>query len=531
MFSRPQRWTVTFAVVCLAALGCSNGTTVKYEDAVDSSGSDGVADIPLVEDRFELLDFVTAEVEYIPQPGEFLWPCTDNSECDSGFCVTTKDGGRCTTQCVEDCPKGWACVEADTKPDIIYVCMPKFLTLCDPCRINDDCKTQGVTTTSLDLCLEFPNGLGSFCGADCSTDAAACPAGYQCETVTTPGGTFQQCMPTAGECTCSFPAVQAQKSTDCFNANESGKCTGERMCEASGLSECSALIPSAEKCDDVDNDCDLAVDEGCNDDGDGFCDATMTTPGKPVICGSGGGDCDDTDGTVYPGATELCDKKDNNCDGTKDEGLCEDGNPCTDDLCDPIEGCSHPNNAKLCDDGNSCTDNDHCYEGKCEGGPKVCEDNNPCTDNLCDPVSEKGCKFVNNSNKCDDDGNPCTIDVCENGTCQHKLASALPCDDGNPCTEPDMCNSGMCVSGAPKNCDDKEECTKDSCTKEQGCVHDVLNGTPCTYDVFDLGICKLAGTCGSNGCVPKPNCNCPNCFLCVCCTGLQLCLDNLLPGS
>jgi hypothetical protein len=35
----------------------------------------------------------------------------------------------------------------------------------------------------------------------------------------------------------------------------------------------------------------------------------------------GGMDCDDTDASVYPGAQEIADGKDNDCDGTVDEGL------------------------------------------------------------------------------------------------------------------------------------------------------------------------------------------------------------------
>lgn len=70
------------------------------------------------------------------------------------------------------------------------------------------------------------------------------------------------------------------------------------------------------------------------------------------------GDCIDA---VIP-ATEVCDLKDNNCDGNTDEGIApvDDGNPCTNDEC--INGVINaPTINSGCDDGNPSTD------GLCNG--------------------------------------------------------------------------------------------------------------------------------------------------------------------
>jgi len=101
-------------------------------------------------------------------------------------------------------------------------------------------------------------------------------------------------------------------------ATEGGNC-GEVDCNDNNGS----IYPGAEEiCDGLDNNCDQIIDEGCeictDNDGDGY-----AVEGEE--CGLI--DCDDFSSDVYPGAEEICgDGADNDCDGLIDED-CE---PCTD---------------------------------------------------------------------------------------------------------------------------------------------------------------------------------------------------------
>ncbi len=92
-----------------------------------------------------------------------------------------------------------------------------------------------------------------------------------------------------------------------------------------------AINPSAiEICDGIDNDCDGLMDDGLvftmyyvDADGDGFGDEAtgVESCSQPQNTITTGGDCDDTNDQIYPGATEVCDEVDNDCDGSTDEGL------------------------------------------------------------------------------------------------------------------------------------------------------------------------------------------------------------------
>ena len=62
-----------------------------------------------------------------------------------------------------------------------------------------------------------------------------------------------------------------------------------------------------ERCDDLDNDCDNLIDQGYDEDGDGY-----------KSCGEAT-DCDDYNTASFPGAPEICDGLDNDCDAAVDE--------------------------------------------------------------------------------------------------------------------------------------------------------------------------------------------------------------------
>lgn len=84
-----------------------------------------------------------------------------------------------------------------------------------------------------------------------------------------------------------------------------------------------AISPGAgEVCDDIDNDCDGVTDEGCDEDKDGWCNIYVPAVGFPNSCPFGTGDCYDGSSAVNPSVLEdPGDGVDNNCDGTVDEAI------------------------------------------------------------------------------------------------------------------------------------------------------------------------------------------------------------------
>ena len=225
----------------------------------------------------------------------------------------------------------------------------------------------------------------------------------------------------------------------------------------------------------------------------GNCSQGSCNGGAPVSCDDGNPCtedlCDSATGCTYVAATGPCDDGsdctvddeciDSSCVGNSAEA-CDDGNPCTDDDCDELGGCIHSPNTAACDDGNDCTIGDLCVEGLCSSGSPDCDDSNTCTLDTCSP--DVGCVFT---------------------------PEDLACTDGDPCTE-NECDEGTCVVLATTDCDDANPCTDDSCTVTQGCVS-VNNSAPCDDEEF----CTSNDVCSGGACTGGPATDCDDGNICT----------------
>ncbi|MBI2339387.1 MAG: FG-GAP repeat protein [Deltaproteobacteria bacterium] len=274
------------------------------------------------------------------------------------------------------------------------------------------------------------DGLAS-CEGDCNdTDPSINPSAFEeCD----PDDVDENCNGYADDADPDGAEGKVTRYTDADNDGygDTNDATGTDYCDppSSGVSttndDCddanSAINPVAtEICDTIDNDCDGATDDDdssvtgqgtwyADSDGDGYGDESDTT--GTLFCDDPGSgyaatntDCDDSDSSINPSATEICDASDTDedCDGLADDDDSSatgkssyytdiDGDGYGDetasavDYCDPPAGVAATNDD--CDDGDSSThpaSTDTCFDGmdsNCDGTSDGCE---PATNSLAD---------------------------------------------------------------------------------------------------------------------------------------------------
>ena len=546
-------------IACLLlTTACTSGTDAlgidtffPPEDAVDDNTPlDVVADIAapetldgdiVVTDIPGLHDFVKTDVvqplpDLVPvdivaeiptpqcDPGEgcFLDPCTENGQCQSGWCVEHMGDGVCSQLCEEECPPGWTCKQVGAGgPDVVYICVSDFSNLCKPCATTAGCKAVG---NAEDVCVDYGHE-GAFCGGACTAETG-CPWGFSCAEVTTVEGVIlQQCVADAGVCPCTNKSVALGLTTPCQTSNDFGTCAGKRVCTEDGLSHCDAGQAQAESCNGLDDDCDGEVDEPDDIGGDyvNLCDdgneCTQDLCNGETGCdylALDGDECKDGDPCT---AADLCVQ--GICLG--DPVVCEDGNPCTDDMCTETGGCDHVPNQDDCDDQAPCTLGDTCKAGECVGVQVPCdcqvdedcealEDGDVCNGTLLcntdqvpfecvvDPDTVVTCPEPEGVDA------PCLTPLCDpdSGECAFEpFHDGYPCDDQDPCTAGETCQVGQCLGGLAVNCNDGNICTDDVCESGQGCVYEDNYG-PCE----DGDICTLADSCDDGECQAGIPINC-----------------------
>jgi len=413
--------------------------------------------------------------------------CASDLDCKPLVC--SPDGGVCVP-CVgsADCPKSNACVQQRCEPFQACTSSTQCPLLCD--------KSSGT-------CVDCLGDLD--CGANLYCDALGGCVPKVCTANLCKDGVYFGCLADGSgyapgqDCTQTEPCLTAGSCTDLGCTAELKKCDDANPCTTDSCATKFGCqhTPNTLTCDDG-NPC--TTQDVCQ---------VKACAGKPMLCDDGDVCTVDACGGMgtcshQPLTGPVC--SDGNSCTAQDTCLagvcsglavvCDDGEVCTQDVCNAKSGCAYVPAPGACDDGNPCTGPDTCLIGTCAGKAIGCDDGLACTEDACSGLA--GCVHQPSDALCDD-ANACTEDSCSATTGCAFTPIVATCNDADACTLLDTCVAGVCTGDFPLVCDDGNPCTDDVCEAANGCVAKA-NTLPCD----DAQPCTLQDTCAGSSCAGKP---------------------------
>lgn len=319
-----------FSLLTVVVWGCSGGTSLMCPPVEDTQCQES----EVVGDTADTTGGQDALTDTIPDFSGKDWGADvvmpDGWEVDMGdLCSEAPYGFNCPCDDNSECAEGY-CVEGP----VGFVCTTECL---EECPDGWTCKgISGYGADPVFVCMPqskkicypctvdtqcgagkcVPMDDGSFCSVSCSQEEP-CPGGFECVALPQIGANYSACVPASGSCYCM--SENEGELRPCTKSNEYGQCQGFETCDPElGFVGCTAEEAEQELCDGKDNDCDGMYDEELA--ASQPCETTVENVGT---C-KGLSTCQGVNGWVCsaPAPTqEVCDYADNNCDGVVDDSF------------------------------------------------------------------------------------------------------------------------------------------------------------------------------------------------------------------